>query len=266
MMLHERHWPIDHPQAVIALVHGAGEHGARYVHFAATMNRAGYAVFGCDLPGHGQSEGLRGHIESFELYLDALDYTFQQIETVYPNLPIVLFGHSMGGLVCVRFMQTRQPPKELKAVVLTSPCLDLVLPVPPVKVRLAKILNRVWPSLRQPNGIKPSDVSRSAEISGQYASDPLIVTRASARWFIELQNAMFTARSTNTVFPVATMILQAGEDRVVSSEATQKFSEALEAPNKSFRLYPQCYHELLNEPEREQIMNEILVWLKQLSS
>lgn len=261
MKLHVWHWPAQEARGVVALIHGAGEHGKRYEAVAADWNRAGYAVLGVDLPGHGLSEGPRGHIDRFDRYLDAVDTTFQEITALYAGFPVILFGHSMGGLIAVRYVQTRGLPDSIQAIILTSPCLDLSLRVPPMKVRLAKLLRRIYPSFRQPAGILPSNVSRASDIVDAYANDPYIVRSVSVNWFLELDSAMRAAREQGTTFPVPTLILQAGSDHIVSSAATERFAHDLMAPRKDFRLYPACYHELLNEPERHEIFSDILDWL-----
>lgn len=260
-LLYDWHWAQPAPRAVVLLVHGAGEHCGRYTWVAEQLNQQGLAVLGTDLPGLGQSGGRRGHIESFERYLDVVDRLWQRATALYPGLPVVLLGHSMGGLITVRWLQTRSTHDPLAAVVLSSPCLDLCLPVPPFKANLARWLNRIWPTLSQPNGIASSDVSRAPDTINHYTTDPLIVRNVSVRWFSELSAAMRKATASASTFPAPTLILQAGSDRLVSAPATRSFSDRLSAPNKHFHLYESLFHELLNEPEREQVFQDLMAWL-----
>lgn len=259
--LHETHWPHERPQAVIALLHGYGEHCGRYTRFAQACNGADLAVVGLDLPGHGQSVGRRGHVESFYSYVDACQQLLNRAHARYPNVPVILFGHSMGGLIAVRFLQTHATPDYLAGLILSSPCLSLSLPVPSRKVRLAKILNRVWPTLAQKSGVRAEHVSRTPDIVERYRSDPLIVNTVTVRWFVELQNAMESS-ITPTTFDIPVLLLQAGQDRLVSVSVNESFIEQLVSPAKTYRLYQNCFHELLNEPEAPTVTNDLLTWVK----
>lgn len=262
MKLYTRHWPVAHPYGAIALVHGAAEHSGRYEDFAKDCNEAGYAVMATDLPGHGRSEGRRGHVHSFTDYIDTVNDTFTKLAAVYPTMPTILIGHSMGGLTAIRFLQTRNIPDTLCAAVLSSPCLDLSFEIPTIQLYLAKIVDRIWPTFSQSNGIKPENVTRSTEVISRDLQDSFILHKVTARWFMELQRSMAAARNDTQPFPVPTLILQAGSDRLVSASTVQKFAEQLHAPVKEFRLYPDCFHELFNEPEREQILADMFQWLK----
>ena len=258
-MLHEWHWPLESPRGTVALVHGAGEHCGRYAHVAQWLNASGYAVLGQDLPGLGRSPGPRGHIDRFDDYLPAVDAMLDRLDALYPSVPRFLYGHSMGGLIVVRWLQHRpeSPERSLSGIVLTSPCLDLSLAIPPALLRFGAALERVWPTLSQSNRIPPDAVSRSPEVVRGYASDPLVQHRVTVRWAMELQRAMEAARAGNAAFPVRALVLQAGEDRLVSPAATRAFVERMDKANAEYREFPGCYHELHNEPERDAVLTAI---------
>ena len=263
MELYEWNWPSPSPHGTIALVHGAGEHCGRYEHVAQWLNNAGYAVLGRDLPGHGRSPGKRGHIDRFANYLATVDGMLDRLRTLYPAAPQFLYGHSMGGLIVVRWLQERphDATSPLAGVVLTSPCLDLSLRVPPVLFQAASLIERVWPTMSQPSRIPPTAVSRRADIVAAYASDPLVERKVNVRWAMELQRSMARARERGVAFPVPTLILQAGADKLVSTEATRAFAESLAAPDKEYREFAGCYHELHNEPERDEVLATITSFL-----
>ncbi|MCL6627174.1 MAG: lysophospholipase [Alicyclobacillus shizuokensis] len=263
--LKDWHWPTHGARAVVLLVHGAGEHCGRYEWLASQWQRRRYAVLGTDLPGLGRSGGRRGHIDSFEQYLHVVDRLVRRADELYPNIPHILFGHSMGGLIVVRYLQTRpQAQRNLRAAVLSSPCLQLSMTVPRFKARMATVLDRVWPRLQQPNGIQADSISRSAEVVHAYANDPLLVQTVSVRWFMELQRAMAAATAHPSRFSIPVLILQAGADKLVSPEASRRFADQLRAPNKRFLLFEACYHELFNEPERELVFAEMVKWLDEV--
>ena len=261
MELHEWHRPIASPRGAVALVHGAGEHCGRYEHVAERLNEAGYAMLGYDLPGLGRSPGRRGHIDAFDDYLPVVAKTLQRLRDLHPGVPQFLYGHSMGGLIAVRWLQTNPHGQGLRGIILTSPCLDLSLPVSPALLRVARVLDRILPTLRISPAIPPQAVSRHPDVVAAYGKDPLVVRKATVRWGMELQRGMQAARSGPAEFPAPTLILQAGADRLVSAQATQAFAARLRAPRADCRVFAGYYHELHNEPERDEILAVITSFL-----
>ncbi|WP_051343532.1 alpha/beta hydrolase [Alicyclobacillus herbarius] len=265
LKLKDWHWPTHGARAVVLLVHGAGEHCGRYQWLASQWQRRRYAVLGTDLPGLGRSGGHRGHIDSFEEYLHVVDRLVRQADELYPNIPHILFGHSMGGLIVIRYLQTRpHHHHHLRAAVLSSPCLELTMTIPRFKARMATFLDKVWPRLIQPNGIEAGHISRSAEVVAAYRQDPLLVPYVSVRWFMELRRAMAAAKTASSRFRIPVLILQAGADKLVSPEASERFAKRLEAPHKRFVLFEGYYHELFNEPEKEVVFSEMAKWLDEV--
>jgi lysophospholipase len=258
--LHQ-HWPRENPRAVVALVHGLGEFCMRYDWVATQFVENGYAVISRDLPGHGPHAQPRGHINNFHEFLDAVDGLLTNAQTKYPGKPIILFGHSMGGLIIVRYTQTRRLPDAVKAVVLSSPSLQTSIPVSPTTIKFARVLARVWPTFQQSSRIAPEAVSRSAEIRDFYRSNKDILHKLSIKFLLEFLDAMDASVADSTRANVPVLTMQAGQDKLVSIDATTKFHETLSSPDKTFKLYPPCHHELLNEPEREEILSDILAWL-----
>ena len=271
---------------VVVLVHGAGEHSGRYGHVAALLTSHGMAVVTGDLPGHGRSEGLRGHVDSFDDYLDAVEGWVRQAEALAEqrvraeseqagegqeavrqsaaNAPIALIGHSMGGLVVVRYLQERAHahPRLVSAVV-SSPCLRLSKPVPGWQRSLAGVLDHLTPRLRMGSNIAPSDVSRTPEVVQSYGTDPLNGDKVSVRWFQELNRAMASACANPQRITVPMLVMQAGQDKLVAPQETADFFQKLPAHDRhKFVPYPELYHELFNEPERESVFAEMIRWLE----
>lgn len=243
----------------LLLVHGAGEHIGRYSWAVEQWNQAGYDVWGGDLPGYGQNEGKRGHIDRFEDYIEAVNGWYDRLRSASPHLPFV-FGHSLGGLVVARFMETKE--REVAGVILTSPCFAVKVKVPAWKEMIAKTLNVLYPSLVLASEIRPHEVTRNQEIVLQTVADPLNAKGASVRWYRELMNHIEHNWRERGSFPdVPFIIHQAGDDIITDKMEARKWFESVHLQDKSFREWPGLYHEVLNEPERQFVMNEILEWM-----
>ncbi|UFJ41861.1 alpha/beta hydrolase [Brevibacillus humidisoli] len=266
MKLFRRNWPISEAKGSVVLVHGTAEHSGRYEHVAAYINRCGYAVYAGDLPGWGRSPGLKGHVDTFQDYLetvrDWLDTARAEADAA--DIPLYLMGHSLGGLIAVRLLQQLQRQDQLKVngLILSSPCLKLRLAVPAWKARIAGGLNQLWPKLRMSNQIAPWQVTRDETVRRQYRVDPMVYNKVSVRWYCELQEAMKAAMAEADKVTVPLLVLQAGDDQLVDPEAVALFVKQAKATDKTFQLYSGLYHEVLNEPERDQVLTAIGEWLQ----
>ncbi|WP_241236347.1 alpha/beta hydrolase [Brevibacillus marinus] len=258
-----RNWPIPAAKGSIVLLHGTAEHSGRYEHVATYLNQCGYAVYAGDLPGWGRSFGRKGHVDAFREYLEAVREWLDQVraEAGAADKPLYLMGHSLGGLIAIRFLQQENGQDQVSGAILSSPCLKLRLAVPAWKRKAAEQLNRFWPKLRMSNQIAPWMVSRDETVRRQYDADPLVYRKVSVRWFCELQNAMRAAREEAEKLTVPLLIVQAGDDQLVDPAAAADFVKRASSSDKTFQLFPALYHEVLNEPEREQVLAAIGEWL-----
>lgn len=262
----EVHQTADHhPQLAVVLVHGANDHCGRYSHVIEALTASGFPVVTGDLPGHGRTEGLLGHIDSFAEYLDCIETWLQAAERLTDQGRVALVGHSMGGLIVARYLQERAlRHQQLVGAAVSSPCLRLRLKVPKWKQKLADLLNRMTPRLQMASGIAPHAVSRSQAVVAAYATDPLCPNKVSVRWYQELEQAMEEARTNAGRIEVPMLVMQAGEDLLVDANETETWYHNLQ-PIEGNRLvcYPEFYHELFNEPEQQQVIETLLHWLEE---
>lgn len=251
--LYYRQWTPSGDAVPLVIVHGGGEHSGRYIETAARLAREGYAVSAFDLPGHGRSPGKRGHVRSFEDYLKPLQKFIRGQEPI-------LIGHSLGGLVAT--YHAIEHPRTLRCLVLSSPLWGLSIPVPAWKRAIACLLSPVWPSLtmKRPR-LTGATLSHDPQVETRYLSDPLVHFQASARLYTEIQDR---CRELPLVLPqlkVPLLLMQAGDDRVVSPEAVKRFFPAVGSAQKRLILYEGFYHELFNEVEKERVFRDLLSFL-----
>lgn len=256
-------WSAHKPTGILLWLHGFAEHRRRYGHFASFMASNNWTVASIDFRGHGESDGKRGFIRSFEEYLLDVRVFVQWARKNYPGEKLVLGAHSNGGLIAARYLQEYAVESEqFRALALTGPFFDVAAPVPAWKKALANRLAAVLPGLSVPSGIKPEWVSHDPEIVENYRNDPLIFTNATARWFTETVRNQQSALLRAHEIKLPAVVMQGLEDRIVSVAAAEQFYNDLGAKKKRWFGYEGFYHEILNEVGREQVYSDLLGWLK----
>ncbi|RKD21694.1 hypothetical protein BEP19_13745 [Ammoniphilus oxalaticus] len=266
MQTYKTFYPTSAPKVgSLLLVHGAGEHIGRYAWAIEQWNRAGYDVLGGDLPGYGRSSGKqKGHIDRFEAYIEAVADWYEELRC-RDSVPPYLFGHSLGGLVIARFLETHQP--IVRGVVLSSPCFGLSVKVPPWKQSLAKALNVVYPKLTLGSEIDSHLVTRNEQIIKRDETDPYLIKKASVRWYNELLLHMqLNWQQLDRIPQIPLLVHQAGGDRITDKSETKKWVEQLPIGQKWYREWPGLYHEVLNEPERAQVIQEMINWMGRIET
>ena len=266
--LHVRQWTIKGPSlGLVLVVHGLGEHIGRYAALAARLNQAGWDVAGYDHRGHGASGGPRGGIAQPHSLLDDLGLVIDTLRHEAPR-PLVLLGHSLGGLIAARFVaEGLATPhaawwRPVDALVLSSPALDPGMNR--AQRLLLSVLGPLAPNLAVGNGLKPEWISRDPAVVRAYEADPLVhdrVTPALVRFIVDA-GAVVQARAARWAVP--TLLLWAGADRCVAPAGSAAFAAAAPRDVLTHTCYPQMAHEIFNEPEREQPLAELSRWLAAL--
>lgn len=248
-------------EAVIVLVHGLGEHIGRYKHVAKFFNDSQISVYGFDHRGHGKSSGKRGHIGSSQFFMDDIETMIDIARKDNPELPIFLYGHSLGGNMVLYYSLFKQ--LAIKGVIATSPGLGTGEPVPPVKLFAAKILKTILPSLTMNNGLDVNNLSHNPQVIKDYQADPLVHSMISAKLaMLMFSNGDWIIENASK-FDLPLLLLQGGKDHIVNLKKTKQFAAKVPDSIITFKIFPDLYHEMHNEYEQGQVLNFILDWIKQ---
>ena len=253
-----RDWPIaGPPRAVLQLVHGLGEHVGRYAHVAAWLNAQGFAVRGHDHFGHGASSGPRGGLPDPLRLVDDLGVVVDQTRRLYPDAPLVLLGHSLGGLVAASFVARAVRPVD--ALVLSSPALDAGLSAG--QKLLVAVLSRLAPGLRVGNGLDAGFISHDPAVVAAYRADPRVHDRIGARLARFLADEGTVVLRAAPRWPVPTRLLYAGQDRLVNPDGSRRFAAAADPAQVQATCFDALYHELFNEQEAAPVFDALQAWL-----
>jgi acylglycerol lipase len=255
-----RSWLPAEPRRALALVHGFAEHSDRYDHFGAWFAARGCAVHAYDHRGHGRSEGRRCHVDSFSHYLDDLQRFLEIVGREHPEFPTVLVGHSMGGLVVGACLCERKP--DVLGAALSAPALALD-GVSRGRIRLARTLRRALPHLSIGSGLDPEGLSRDPAVVRRYLTDPLVRRRMTLSLATELFDAAARTRGAGAEVRVPVLLMHGEADRICPPSGSRAFHAQLRGPGHRLRLYPRLRHEVFNEPEQEQVFEDLLAWIRE---
>ena len=250
--------PENDPKAVVCMVHGHGEHVERYEHVAAAFNKAGYALIGFDHRGHGRSEGKRGHTPSYDALLDDITAFITEVNAYYPDLPHFVYGHSMGGNLVLNYLLRRNP--TCKGAIATGPWIKLAFEPPAIQVSLGKTMDKLFPAFILNSGLETDAISRDADVVQRYIDDPLVHDKISARLFVGMYESGLWSLDQAKNFSHPLLLMHGSADRITSAEASREFAEKA-GENVTLKIWDGFYHEIHNEPEKEEVFKTIIDWL-----
>lgn len=253
---------VERPRGVVVLVHGSGEHYRRYEWLIHVLKRQHLHVITGDLPGHGETEGRRGHIDSFREYTDTVYEWYREAASF--KLPIFMLGHSMGGLIVIRAVSERYMP--VKGIILSSPALGLYEYPNRIRELSGRLAHRLMPGKALRTGIQAQYLTRNPDIRAEYQKDELVNDTVTVRWYQEMIRAMRVSLAQPESFPdTPLLVMQAGEDYIVDKEATVRWFNRLHTSERTIKIWNNLYHEILNEPEQERVVRYIIHFMNQHS-
>ena len=257
-----------HPQKALFIVHGQGEQSDRYEHFAEYLKEDIDAIFTFDLPGHGQSKGIRGHIQNFDEYSAAAVKALEAFQLKFPNCEIHWFGHSLGGLISLRTL-FKFPNLKIRSVIISAPLLGLALPVPYLKKKFGEIVSSFLGFIKLSNEIDGSLVSRDASVVQEYSLNPLNHAFVTPSFFVNMTKELEQTSQNRGPFSYSLFMCIPMGDRIVSADSSIAFYQHLELKNglqKELLKLDGFYHESFNDIGKEKAFAGLKSWFIKMKS
>lgn len=234
------------------IVHGYADHGGRYLEVAEQLIESGLNVMHFDYRGHGKSSGARGYIAKFEQYLQDLEAALQELQTLGGDLPVLLVGHSNGGLIALHMLADPfRCPKSIHAAVISSPFLALKIKAPAKKI-FARVASVLAPKLALPNKLPSNILTHDLEKQREHENDPLVHDVASTRWFTETTAAQGWVEEFAHRISVPTLWVVSGMDEIADPQQAKLVQQSLQSKS-SYHEFSSMHHEVFNEIGREKV-------------
>ena len=260
---HVQGWEPDdeHPKALVALIHGVGEHVGRYSHVGKALTDAGYALAGFDLRGHGKSGGVRGHFPSLDAIMQDIRAFLKYLVARYPEIPHVLYGHSLGGLLTLTY--AIQYSTGLNGVMVTGAALRTALQEQKVKIAMAKTLGRWVPAVTIPSGLDASAISRDPQVVDVYVHDLLVHDKTSLGLGKAALDAIDLCFARAKDFAPPLLIMHGTADKLTYASGSEDFACLAREKNRdvTLKLWDGLYHEIHTEPEKGDVLRFMIEWL-----
>ena len=249
--------PGEKIKAMILLVHGLGEHILRYSSWADLFMKENIGFSGLNLPGHGNSDGNRGNIKNYNQLVEMIDTELGIINKTYPNVPVYIYGHSLGGGIVLYYLLKKNP--RVKGAIVTSPWLKLSFEPSRGKLILAAMMKNILPGLAQPSGLNINHLSHDPAVAESYRTDPIVHGKISVSLFLGAMNAAHYSLQHASELKVPTLLIHGSDDHICSPEGSRQFAAA--SPMVDLKIWENGYHELHNEPFRMEVFEYIMNWI-----
>lgn len=270
--LYQRWWrPAVEPRATLAIVHGVGEHGARYAPFAELLTTRRVAVHVADLRGHGRSDGARVHVDRWGRYRWDLATFLRAVAPVPNETPFFLFGHSLGALIALDYVLHVESSRKSGShavgprpagLISSSTAIDPEGVATPYLVLIARLLSRVLPRVSLDLGIDPEALSRDPAVVRAYREDPLVYRRATVRWGTEVLAATASIRRRAARLRTPLLVCHGTADRLTSPAGSRWLADAVSTADVELKLFSDAYHEPHNDLCAREVAAHIVGWME----
>lgn len=249
------------PKAVIVINHGFAEHLGRYEYVGKALSQAGYTVYRYDTRGHGQTLNKLGHVTDYVMWIKDCDTMVELAKEQNPDLPVFMLGHSMGGLITA--MYGIAYPHSLEGQVFSGPAVSTLPQASAFNRSLLKTMSKVKPDLLISNPVEDA-ICSDPEVVQNYKNDPLVLRKASVKFLEQFLIAAPKYVQANVqAYTYPCLVLYGTKDTIVPPEVTLGFYEAISSEDKTLVKYDDLYHEILNEPIKDEILADIIAWLNE---
>ena len=254
-----REWiPKEKVKKNLFIIHGLGEHSGRYEDLAKILTQEGIGVFSIDLIGHGKSSGRKGHIKSFEDFINAVETGVIYVRKKFLDTPIILFGHSLGGLISLKFLIDRES-KEIERSIISSPWIETALEIPNHLLFIHKIFQKIIPGLQLSNNLITSHLSKDKKIVEKYENDILVHDKISLNLFSEITKTINNVIDRSSRIKIKILIYHGKNDKIISHKGTEKVASLI--PNNKFILFKDIFHEPHNDNEKDLVFKELIEFI-----
>jgi acylglycerol lipase len=250
--------PDSKPKAVVALLPGLGDHTGRFAHVGEAFSNAGYALVGVDLRGNGKSGGQRGHTPSIEAYMQDIDLLLEHVHARYPGVSTFVYGHSLGAILALNYAIRRRP--DLQGVIVTAPALHSDLENQRIKVRMAKVLGGLIPTVALPSGLKTNMLSHDPQVERTYRSDPAVHDRITFGWGKTMLEVTQWTLEHASEFPLPLLLMHGALDTIAYPSSSREIAAAV-GDQATLVLWENMYHEIHNELRKEEVLETAIRWM-----
>lgn len=256
--------PSDPPEAVLFIVHGLGEHADRYEEMAKTFASQKIAVFAFDHRGHGKSEGKKGHAKSVDQLIEDTEHALMKCRSLFLEIPIFLFGHSMGGQVVASYLN-KIKSKEIEGAIISSAWFRLVKPIAVWQLKLVKHVRALFPGITLSNGIDAAEISSVKTEVALYKNDPLIHDKISLSLFYSLFQNGINLINFAQLSKMPVLVCHGASDQITSPQSSEHFAKKL-GDKAEFKLWPNAFHDPHHDVDKDMVIQYYAAWIKTIIS
>jgi alpha-beta hydrolase superfamily lysophospholipase len=249
---------VENPIAGLLIIHGLGEHIERYDSVFAALAKNQIIAYGIDLRGHGKSEGKKGHSPSYELLMEDIEELMKTFRADFNELPMFIFGHSMGGNLVANFV-IRRRTQELNGFIVSSPFFELAFKPPKWKESLGKMMSKTFPSYTDKSDLNTKGLSKIPEVVTAYENDPLVHAKITAGLYTQLTSSGVYALKNSEKIEIPGFAYHGDTDPITSHDATKSFAENNELI--FWKSYQGVLHEGHNDKEQEEVIDALIAWI-----
>ena len=254
--------PDTPPKAIVIIQHGFCEHSGRYQHVGEFFVAKGYAAYACDLRGHGQSQGKRIYVDLFENHVEDFTRFVYWVQHQNPNMPVFILAHSMGGTIAT--LWAIQNPPDMTGLILSGAAIKISAQIPKILLTFSNLLSKYVPHLPTLRLNNPNALSRDTEVTARHTQDPFVYHgRIPARTGAELLKGAHIAHQNLENITLPVLILHGAQDTITDPQGSQDLHDRAQSQDKTLIFYENLRHEILNEPERDRVLNDIETWIAQ---